>query len=245
MVRGTTVQEQVNGNPAAMFDGRKLAWIGNMNQEYDSCVVDSDSPLHAISDLYTHEIIVGASGAGAQSYTFPRVYGDVLHMKFKVVTGYPGSSERLLAMQRGELTGNCGIDTGVILSTFAEQYRQGKIRVLLQAAINKDQRFADVPNILDEAKSDADRQALEYMFSALELGRPFATAAETPQDRVELLRRAFAQALADPGLVEDARKMKLDLNTMDGDATAAAVIRLYSTPRAVVERVQAMTDVNP
>ncbi len=245
MVRGTTVQEQVEGNPAAMFDGRKFAWIGNMNQEYDSCIVGSDSPVHTISDLYTHEVIVGASGAGAQSYTFPRVYDEILHMKFKIVTGYPGSPERLLAMQRGELTGNCGMDTSVILSMLGEQYRQGKIRVLFQAAVNKDPRFADVPNILDAAKDESGRQALEYMFSALELGRPFAAAGETPKDRVDLLRHAFDRAAADPGLVEEAQKMKLDLNTMDGDAAAAAVARLYSTPRTVVERVQAITSANP
>jgi tripartite-type tricarboxylate transporter receptor subunit TctC len=245
MVRGSTVQENVNGNPAAMFDGRKFAWIGNMNQEYDSCIVMSDSPLRSISDLYSHELIVGASGAGAQSYSFPLVYNEVLHMKFKVVTGYPGSPDRLLAMQRGELTGNCGIDTSVVLSTFSEQYRQGNIRVLLQAALYKDQRFADVPNILDEAKAEPDRQALAYMFATLQLGRTFATAGETPRDRVALLRQAFAQAVADPGLVAEAKTMQLDLNTMDGDASAAAVNRLYATPRAVIDRVQAVTNANP
>src|SRR5262249_8622043 len=58
MVRGSTVQESVNGNPAAMFDGRKFAWIGNMNEEFDSCVVNSDSPFNSIADLYNNELIV-------------------------------------------------------------------------------------------------------------------------------------------------------------------------------------------
>ena len=246
MVRGTTVQENVNGNPAAKFDGRRFAWIGNMNQEWESCIVNSDSPFKSIADLYTQELIaVGASGAGAQSYTFPRVYDDVLHMKFKVVTGYPGSPDRLLAMQRGELTGNCGIGTSVVLSTFSEQYKTGKIRLLLQAGIGKDPRFADVPNILDEAKTQADRDALQYMFSALPLGRPFATAGETPPDRVALLRRAFAQAVRDPGLIEEAGKMQLDLDPMDGEASAIAVDRFYATPRAVIDRVEKIVNANP
>lgn len=245
MVRGTTVQENVNGNPAAMFDGRKFAWIGNMNQEYESCIVMHDSPIRSISDLYNQELIVGASGAGAQSYSFPLVYNALFHMKFKVITGYPGTPDRLLAMQRGELTGNCGVDTSVILSTFAEQYRQGRIRVVLQAAMTKDTRFPDVPNILDEAKTAGDRQALEYMVATLELGRSFAASGETPKDRIALLRHAFAEAMEDPGLIEEANKLQLDINTMDGDATAAAVARLYATPRSVIDRVQAILNADP
>jgi tripartite-type tricarboxylate transporter receptor subunit TctC len=166
-------------------------------------------------------------------------------MKFKVVGGYNTLRDRVLAMERGELAGNCGFNTGSLVSTVSEQYRQGKIRVLFQAGLSKDPRFADVPNVLDEAKTDADRRALEYMFATLELGRPFATAPETPADRVTLLRAAFDKAMKDPGLVAEAEKMKLGIDGMNGAETAAAVARLYETPRAVVERVQAALETTP
>jgi tripartite-type tricarboxylate transporter receptor subunit TctC len=245
MVRGSTIQEQVNGEPTALFDGRKFAWIGNMNMDYDSCIVMQDSPIRSLADLYKQEVIVGASGVGAQSYSFPLVYDALFHMKFKVIAGYKSTPDRYLAMERGELTGNCGIDTSAIQATFFKQYREGKIRVILQAAIRKDPRFPDVPNILDEAKTLEDRQALEYMFATLELGRPFATAGETPRDRVALLRRAFAQAMMDPGFVQEAKRLQLDIDSMDGDACAAAVEGLYATPRAVVDRVRAVLNPNP
>jgi tripartite-type tricarboxylate transporter receptor subunit TctC len=245
MVRGSTIQEHVNGRPAALFDGRKFAWIGNMNMDYESCIVMQDSPIRSLSDLYSRELIVGASGVGAQSYSFPLVYNALLHMKFKVIAGYKSTPDRYLAMERGELTGNCGINTSAIQATLFKQYQEGKIRVLLQAAIHKDQRFSQVPNILDEAKTAEDRQALEYLFATLELGRPFAISGETPKDRVALLRRAFGQAMKDPGLVEEATKLQLDINSMDGDASAASVERLYATPRAVIDRVGAILNVNP
>jgi len=245
MVRGSTVQEHVNGSPAAKFDGRKFAWIGNMNMEYETCIVMRDSPHRSIADLRDREIIVGASGAGAQSYSFPLVYNEILHTKFRVITGYPATPDRMLAMERGELTGNCGVNTSSILATLARQYTEGKIRMLLQAAMRKDPRFPDVPNMLDEAKTPADRQALEYMFATLELGRPFVVAPETPPERVALLRRAFDQAMKDPGLVEEAGKLQLDLNTMTGAESAASVERLYATPRAVIERVQAAVEAKP
>jgi tripartite-type tricarboxylate transporter receptor subunit TctC len=245
MVRGSTIQEQVNGESTAIFDGRKFAWIGNMNMDYESCIVMQDSPIRSLADLYKLEVIVGASGVGAQSYSFPLVYDALFHMKFKVIAGYKSTPDRYLAMERGELTGNCGIDTSAIEATFFRQYQEGKIRVILQAAIRKDPRFADVPNILDEAKTVEDRQALEYMFATLELGRSFATAGETPEDRVALLRRAFTAAMMDPGLVQEAKRLQLDVDFMDGDACAAAVQRLYATPRAVIDRVRAVLNPKP
>ena len=245
MVRGSTVQEHVNGAPAAKFDGRKFAWIGNMNMEFETCIVMKESPHRSIADLRAREIIVGASGSGSQSYSFPLVHNEILGTKFKVITGYPGSPDRMLAMERGELTGNCGINTSSIMATLARQYSEGTIRVLLQAAMRKDPRFPDVPNMLDEAKTPADRQALEYMYATLELGRPFVSAPETPPDRVALLRRAFDQAMKDSGLVEEAKKLQLDLNTMTGAESAASVERLYATPKAVIDRVQAAVEAKP
>jgi len=240
MIRGSTIQDAVNGDSAAKFDGRKFAWIANMNKEYDSCIVPSNSPIQSVGDLYKQELIVGATGAGAQSYTFPLVYNEVLHMKFKVIAGYNTLPDRIIAMDRGELTGNCGLDTGSILSTMPDQYRQGKIRILFQAGLGKDPQFPDVPNVLDEAKTEADRQALDYMFATLELGRPFAAPAETPSDRIAFLRAAFDRTMKDSGLQEEAKKMQLSTDGMNGSETTAAVVDLYGTPRTVIDRVQAV-----
>jgi tripartite-type tricarboxylate transporter receptor subunit TctC len=240
MVRGSTVQEQINARSGAMFDGRKFAWIGNMNMEFESCIIMQDSPIRSIADLYTKELIVGASGVGAQSYSFPLTYNALFKMKFKVIAGYKSTPDRYLAMERGELSGNCGVNTSAILATLYKQYQEKKIRVLLQAAIHSDPRFPDVPNILDEAKRPEDRQALEYIFSSLELGRPFVTAGETPKERVVVLRKAFDRTMADPAFLDEAKKLQLDINAMDGTACAASVDRLYATPRAVIDRVSAI-----
>lgn len=240
MVRGSTIQEQINGRSGAAFDGRKFAWIGNMNMEFESCIIMQDFPVRSIADLYTKEVIVGASGVGAQSYSFPLMYNALFKMKFKVVAGYKSTPERYLAMERGELTGICGVNTSAILATLYKQYQEKKIRVLLQAAMHGDPRFPDVPNILEEAKRPEDRQALEYIFSSLELGRPFATAGETPKERIAVLRNAFDRTMADPAFLDEAKKLQLDVNAMDGTASAASVDRLYATPRAVIDRVAAI-----
>ncbi len=158
MVRGTVVQEQIYKDPQAQFDGLRFAWIGNMNSDYDSCIVWAASGIRSLSDFYAREIVVGASGAGAQSYSFPKVYNELLGMKLKIVVGYPGTPERLMAMERGELTGACGISTSSLSSTLATPLKDGKIRIVAQAGAHKDPRYPNVPNILDEDE-DAGRSA--------------------------------------------------------------------------------------
>lgn len=239
LVRGTVVQEHIYGNTAALFDGRKFGWIGNMNIDYDGCIMWAASGVKTIKDFYTREVIVGASGAGAQSYSFPIVYNEILGTKFKVISGYPGTPERLLAMERGELTGACGITTSTLRATLAQQYKDGKILLVAQAGGQKDPTFPDVPNILDEAKTPEARQSLLFLFGTLDLGRPFAVAPEVPADRVALLQRAFVATMKDPELIEDAKKLQVDIDFMDGAKTRASVDTLYATPKSAVDVLQA------
>ena len=244
MVRGSTLQQHVNNDPAVKFDGKKFGWIGNMNKEHDSCVVWNPSEAKSLEDIYTKELIFGASGAGSQSYSFPLVYNAVLHTKFKLIPGYGVLADRLVAMERGELNGGCGFNTGNIMSTMSSQYSQGKIRLLFQGGLTKDPKFADVPNILDRAKNEADRQALEYLLGTLELGRPIAVPPETPADRVALLRAAFDRAMKDPELLAEANRMQLPIEVMNAPETSDSVARLYATPRSVVARIEAVLNAN-
>jgi tripartite-type tricarboxylate transporter receptor subunit TctC len=239
LVRGTVVQEHIYGNPAAQFDGRKFQWIGNINIDFDACLMWVDSGVKNIKDFYTREVVVGASGAGAQSYSFPIVYNEILGMKFKVISGYPGTPERVLAMQRGELTGACGITTSTLRATLAQPFKEGKLLLVAQAGGEKDPMYPDVPNILDEAKTPEARQALSFLFGTLDLGRPFAAAPEVPADRVALLQKAFVETMKDPETVEDAKKLSLDIDYMDGAKTRASVEKLYATPKDVVEKLHA------
>ena len=239
MVRGTVIQEQIYKNPQVQFDGRKFAWIGNMNSDYDACVMWAASGVRSVADFYTREIVVGASGAGAQSYSLPIVYNELLGTKFKVISGYAGTPERVLAMERGELTGACGINTSTFRSVLPQPYREGKLLLVAQAGETKDPAYPDVPNMLDQAKTPEAREALAFLFAPLSLGRSFATAPETPTARVALLRRAFNAAMKDPALIQDAEKLLIDIELMDGETNSKMIAQLYSTPESVVAKLQA------
>ena len=238
MVRGTAIQEEVYKTPQVQFHGRKFAWIGNMNSDHDACIVSAASGVHSIGDLYSHQIVAGASGVGAQSYSFPVVYRDLLGMKFKVISGYPGTPERMIALERGEITGACGISLSLFQSQFSRFVREGKIRLIAQGAIQRDPRYPDIPNIIDQAKTPALRQALEFLYLPLALGRAFAAPPEIPKDRLAVLREAVAKTLRDPDFLADAKKLDIDIAPMSAMETQAAVDRLFATPPAVVAKIE-------
>jgi tripartite-type tricarboxylate transporter receptor subunit TctC len=239
LVRGPVIQEGILGNREVFFDARKFAWIGNMDASFhETCIVWAATGIKSMSDAYSRQIIVGSSGSGANSSLFPTVYNQLLGTKFKIIPGYPGTPQRLLAMERGELDGACGISTSDIRSFLDQAYRQRKILLLVQAGVEKDPAFPDIPNILDEAKTPEVREALLFLLEGLELGRAFACAPETPADRVALLRGAFDKAMNDPDLIEEAQKMRLDIAAATGGTCAAVVDRLYQTPTSALDRLR-------
>jgi tripartite-type tricarboxylate transporter receptor subunit TctC len=239
MVRGTAIQEEVYKSPQVQFRGRGFAWIGNMNSDRDACVVAAGSGVHNVDDFNTHEIIAGASGVGAQSYSFPVVYQKLLGMKMKVISGYPGTPERLLALERGEITGACGISLSLLGAQFSRLIDEGKIRLIAQGALTKDPRYPDLPNILDQAKTPELQQALEFLYLPLALGRSLAAPPEVPANRLEVLRSAVLKTMHDPDFLADAKRLEIDVEPMNAADTRAMVERLFATPPAVVARIEA------
>jgi tripartite-type tricarboxylate transporter receptor subunit TctC len=239
MVRGTAIEEEVYKSPQVQFSGRKFAWIGNMNSDHDACIVAAGSGVRTIDDLYTKEVVPGASGVGAQSYSFPVVYRELLGMKFKVISGYPGTPERMLALERGEITGACGISLSLFRSQFSRLVDEGKIRLIAQGGITKHPNYPDLPNILDQAKSPEIHQALEFLYLPLALGRSLAAPPQTPPDRLAVLRKAVAATMADAEFLADARKLDIDIDPMSAEETQNTVDRLFATPPAVVARIEA------
>jgi tripartite-type tricarboxylate transporter receptor subunit TctC len=242
VLHGTNLQEEIFKNSAVRFEAKRFAWLGNMMSDVDTCVVSTRSGIKSADDFFAREVIVGASGAGAQSYSFPLIYNEILGTRFKVVSGYPGTPERVLAMERGELHGACGITTTSYRSVLERAVKQGKVVMIAQAGGHKDPEFPDIPNMLDLARTPADRQALAFVFSALDLGRPFAAPPETPPEQLAVLRRAFDASMHDQELLDEASRLKIRIAPTDGNATLATVDRLFATPPAVIDRIRAILE---
>jgi tripartite-type tricarboxylate transporter receptor subunit TctC len=242
MLRASTLYEELFGNPAVKFEGRKLTWVGNLNSDHDTCVTWNTSGIKTVADLYKREIVVGSAGAGAMSASIPIVYNEFLGTKFKVILGYKGTPERILAMEKGELQANCGFTTVTLRATGGQAFAAGRILLIAQAGMTKDPAYPDVPNMLDEAKTPDARQALEFVFLQMDLGRPYAAPPGLAKAAAARLRHAFDATALDPAFLAEAGKLNLDVNAMDGAKTERSINRLYATPRPIVDRVgSAMT----
>ena len=223
----------------AQFDPLKFSWLGSPSNEVSACVGWHSARAKSIDDLRTTEMLMAGTGPAADATMYPTLFSNVLGLKFKVINGYQGAADSLLAMERGEIEGFCPWGWASIESTHPDWLRDHKINVLMQLGMRKHPAHPDVPLVLDLAKTQADRQALELMMSPTLFARPFAAPPGVPADRLQALRAAFKETVQDPAFIADADKGKLEIEYVSDAEIVAVLKQLYATPREVVERVKA------
>ena len=221
----------------ARFDPLKMNWIGSSDNDGSTCVAWHDAAVKTFDDLKTNQLVVGATGSVGIAYTFPRLANEVLGTKFKIINGYPGSTDVMLSIERGETQGFCSSGFATMELNRPDWVREKKINYLVQVAMAKEKDHPEVPLALDYAKTPADRQALELVISPTLMARPFAAPPEVPAERVAALREAFNATLTDPEYLADAAKSRLQVQLVKGEDIDALLRRLYATPKPVVDRV--------
>jgi tripartite-type tricarboxylate transporter receptor subunit TctC len=222
----------------AKFDAQKFTWIGSLGTSHSVLVIWSASPIKTADDLFTKETIVAGTGAGATTDFYPKVLNDVLGTRFKLITGYQGSKETYLAIERGEAYGRFN-SWDALKSTNSAWLEEKKARIVLQAAFNRHPELPDVPNVLDLAKTDEQKQTLRFMVAPSEM-RPIAGPPGIAPERAKALRDAFSATMKDPAYLADAKKRSIDTaQPMDGNTLDEAIKAIYRTPKPIVERVAA------
>jgi len=191
------------------------------------------------------ETIVGATAPGVAIYDMPAVLNGLSGTKFKIVMGYKGTPDRILAMERGEIEGACGVTTSQLKATLSESYLGGRLKIIAQAGLASDPDFPDVPNMLNRAESSGQRRVLEFLFAQLKINRSVAVPPGTPAERVALLRKAFDAVTKDPSFLSEAKRQRIDINTLDGAETAAAVESFYNSPKDMIEIVRTALGAEP
>ncbi len=240
---GAVLQPLLSETPV-QHDPNKLVYLGSANSDVYVCYVRSDAPVKTFKHVLEKELIIGASNPGATTYDLPLLLNSVLGAKFKIVTGYPGSREILIAMERGEVQGACGIGWTGIEVMHPDWFKNDTVRVLVQLSTkgHADLNKRGVPRAGEFARSDDDRKVIELVFSQGIFGRPYVLPPGVPSERVAALRKAFVAALNDQALRTEADKMKFDIDPMAGDELQKLVSELYSTPPHLIERArQALT----
>jgi tripartite-type tricarboxylate transporter receptor subunit TctC len=221
---------------AAQFDGTKFTWIGSITNEVSTCVSWHTAAVKTWDDMLSKQITLGGDGPGADPDVFANLYRNVFNARIKLVSGYHGTTPIVLAMERGEVEGLCGYSWSTIKSKHQPWLRDKRLNILVQAALKKEPDIAQVPLVLDFAKTDEQRQILKLFLTSQETARPFAAPPGVPADRAAALRAAFDATMKDAEFVAEAKKLNLDVNPLSGKTITDLLTELYATPKSVIEK---------
>ncbi len=231
------------GEQNAKYDPTDLVWIGSMAKGYNVCITWRDSGVASWEDLFRSgkPLAMGATGPSDARYQHTAIMRNMFGANLQIIPGYKGSSDVRLAMERGEIVGNCGDSWSSLKSTAADWVREKKINVVAQFSVSKHPELPDVATILERAKTERDRAALRLLLGPQEAGRPFIAPPGTPAEYVKALRNGFTESMRDPALIEFAGKANIELTPVSGEEIEKLVRELNKTPKDAVEAVKAAT----
>jgi tripartite-type tricarboxylate transporter receptor subunit TctC len=234
LIAGSVALEPLFAARPTQFNGQKLTWLGSANDEPGVCFAWHTSGFTTAQELFDKELVLGASGTS--NLDFPLALNAVLGTKMKLVRGYNGTSSIMLAMERGEIAGMCGMVYAALQVAHPDWLRDRKVRTLLQIGLELNAKLADVPLAFDFARSDDDKRVLRLLVGWTIMGRPFLAPPGIPQERKTALRRAFDATMRDPAFLEDTAKQRLDVAAITGEAIETFLRDAYATPKPLVER---------
>lgn len=241
---GTTIGTFLRGNiisplfGQATFDATQFNWVGSVTDDVNICMSWHASKIKTWADMQQQEFTVAGQGPGAYSNVYANMIKGLFGAPIKIVSGYPGSNEMGIAMERGEVDGICTTSYGTALTAFRDKVRNKQLNYLFQAGPRKVPELPDVPMLLDLTRDDQQRAVVRFVVGILGASRPFAAPPAVPEDRVRLLRDAFMKTMADKDFLADASKVDMEVNPLDGAAVNALVADLYRTPKDVVEHTK-------
>ncbi len=226
----------LTGMQGARFEAPKFGWLGSPSTETNVCIAYHTAKVDTVKDLLERELIIGNTGPGTGTYSYPKALTGLLGMKFKLISGFPSSSDVFLAMERGEVEGICESYDSVV-GKRPDWVEKGTVKVLFQGATEPNPTLKGVPFILDLAKTEEERQALRFLYAGQGIGRPFVAPPDLPPERVKMLRDAFNATMKDPEFIADVKKQKLDLDPQNGEQIERLIKDIYATPKPVIQRV--------
>lgn len=234
------VLQPLHSDQPLPHDPSRFVMLGSAASGVYLCMVRSDAPVKTFTETFTKEVLIGTSGEGASLRIMPILLVNVLGVKLRLVGGYAGSNEILLAMERNEVHGMCGMSWSSISMQRGEWFKNGTLRALVQEDLlgHPELNKQGVPLAISFAKTAEDRQVMEMIYSQNLFGRPYVLPEGVPAERVAALRKAFTATMRDPALVAEANKAGMELGDRDGEEVQALVAKLYASPASVIARTK-------
>lgn len=231
-------QDQLFKVPALKADVTKMSWIGRIISNNAVLFAWHSAAVKTINDAYTKPLIVCSTGSASQlRWTMLK---RLLGLKLDLVTGYKGTGDGLVAMERGEVEA-LSMPWTVFRVIRADWLRDKKVNVLLQTGLDKAPDLPGVPRLVDLARNGDERQILELFSQPEKVGRALTAPPGVPAERVAQLRTAFSAMLKDPGFVADAARLRIALSPLSGEKLQAIIEKSFQYSPAVVAKAEALT----
>jgi tripartite-type tricarboxylate transporter receptor subunit TctC len=220
------------------YDSRAFGWIFSLMRDTEAILASATAPVKKLDDVFTREFLVGSTGGASAASTLPRLINEVLGTKLKVIEGYKGANEILLAVERGEVEGYGSASWSGVKA--AESIRTKKIIPIGQYGLEPHADLAGVARAIDFAKTDEQRAMLKMMLTRQEIGRPFVLPPGVPPAILAAYRQGFEKMAADPAFVAEMKQLNLELQPMSGVQAEKLVVGIFETPQPVVNKVKAI-----
>ena len=223
-----------------LFDPTKFNYIATADSGTRVCITGANSKVKTFEDAQKQTAIIGASAAGGSTRDYAAFHKNATGAQFNIVNGYKGTTEIMLAMERGEVDGLCGLDWTSLKSQKPTWVRDRQINILVQDGMEHEPELdaLGVPSLWNFVTSETDRQAIELIVSQQVFGRPYVAPPGIPAEQLGLLREGFMATMKDKAFLADAEQGRVDVTPLPGEKVQAVVEKLYAAPRPIVQRAR-------
>jgi tripartite-type tricarboxylate transporter receptor subunit TctC len=233
--RGAYLDPLLGRGQGAQYEAVKFGWLGSISNEVGVCAFRSSAGIKSWADMRTKPFVIGSTGAGADADVFPTVLRKMFKLPMKVVAGYGGSADIVVAIRRSEVDGRCGWSWSSLVSWNRELWEGKQIDVVLQLAARKLDDLPDVPLITEVTDNPDYKAALRLIVSRQTMARPYVMPPGVPAERLGAMRNAFNAAMKDPAFLADAKRQDLEVHPVSGDEAEGLLREAYGTPPALVK----------
>ena len=231
----STALEQALANPAAQYDAAKFTYVGRVATSNNIFMMWQSAKVQSIEDAKRSTALLAGTGPGSIAETIPRLLNALLGTKFKLISGYPASTEAMLAMERGEVDGSSSSWAAVKVAK-QDWLKEKKIKIILQTTPERIAELPDTPSLGEIGSTPEDRQVFGLYASGSAIGRSLIGPPGIAAERVQALREGFDAMVQDPEFIADVRKLDIELDPLPGATVAQLVAQTLEVPAAVRER---------
>jgi tripartite-type tricarboxylate transporter receptor subunit TctC len=237
---GNQILNQVVGGQGIDFDARRFQWIGVPVKDNGACVLSKASGVTSLEQWRASKtpVKLGGSAPGDTATTNAKILKEALGLPIQVVMGYKGTSDMRLAAESGELAGAC-FQWESIKTTWRKGLDSGDLVVVIQTNPKRHAELANVPNAIEEAKSEEARQLIRAgLHDPAAMTRPYSLPPGTPKERVEILRKAFLETFKDPSFVAEAKKSNLEVDPVSGEELETLIKGVFKLDPSLVAKLK-------